>query len=358
MQTRREFLSLLGLGGTAWALGCRPRSPSPLARGIAWLWERQDDAGAIPSTTYGFFALGQSTTALALRAILDAPVALHDEERIGRALTWMLETRDDAGALGRAGDALDYPVYATSLMLSCLALAQPPGWQAAARPSVAWLREQQLRTTAGWAGHPAQGGFTMGGAVRPEPPHAGHVDLSMTRQAVVALRSLGVGPDDPTLREARAFVSRCRTPDGGFLYSPVQEAVNKGGRQGNTLMGYGSATADGLLALHALGVSAEDPVVQEALAYLHRIHRTDANPGVGDGPHAAFGEAMKGYYRAAAASVFSLLGGPPGWKAALEEAITAEQREDGSWIGTSPLQKEDDPILATSLAVAALTRTR
>ena len=50
------------------------------------------------------------------------------------------------------------------------------------------------------------------------------------------------------------------------------------------------------------------------------------------------------------------LGGAPGWKAALIEATLAEQKPDGRWENPSPLQKENDPIVATSLALTALAR--
>jgi len=68
----------------------------------------------------------------------------------------------------------------------------------------------------------------------------------------------------------------------------------------------------------------------------------------------AFGTAMRGYYRAASAEVFARLEGPSGWRESLVDAVLAEQAEDGSWRNESPLQKEDDPLVATGFAVQAL----
>ena len=68
----------------------------------------------------------------------------------------------------------------------------------------------------------------------------------------------------------------------------------------------------------------------------------------------AFSEAMRGYYRAGAAECFMLTGGPAGWRGELCDAIEAEQRPDGSWKNDNPLQKEDDPIIATGFAIRAL----
>jgi hypothetical protein len=83
-------------------------------------------------------------------------------------------------------------------------------------------------------------------------------------------------------------------------------------------------------------------------------HRVDRNPGLEDGPMAAFGPAMRGYYRAVAADVFSRFGGPDGWREQIVEAVIKEQLSDGSWVSESALQKEDEPILATGFALLAL----
>lgn len=69
-----------------------------------------------------------------------------------------------------------------------------------------------------------------------------------------------------------------------------------------------------------------------------------------------FGPAMKGYYRAASSRVFEALGGPEGWEGELVKAVLDEQREDGSWANPSNLQKEDDPLVATPLALRAVAR--
>ena len=171
--------------------------------------------------------------------------------------------------------------------------------------------------------------------------------------AVLVVAS-GLAPDHPALREARDFVLRCQTPDGSFFYSPVELALNKGvpDEQGRP-RGYGSATSDGCHALAALGLEASD-AAQLGHAWLREHHHPDANPGVEGGPMHLFAEAMRGYYRAGAASWFARAGGPAGWRAALVDAIRAEQREDGSFANPSPLQKEDDPLIATGFAVVAL----
>ncbi len=84
------------------------------------------------------------------------------------------------------------------------------------------------------------------------------------------------------------------------------------------------------------------------------MHDPLRNPRLADGPMPAFASAMRYCYRATAAPVLARHGGPPGWRDALIDALVAEQATDGSWRNASPLQKEDCPVVATSLALLAL----
>jgi len=361
--SRRRFLteaaSALVVAAT-W-LPARPGLASPgardaLVRAHAWLWRAQAQDGRFASATYGLLASGQSLTPFVLESLLQAPpplVAAHRPD-MARALDAALALCDERGALGFSGPVADYPCYATGLLLSCIGALKPEGWRDLAAPSIAWLRGQQLRAGDGWRGHPAQGGWGMGTRQPLAPPHAGHVDLSMTARVVAGLRAVGVPADDPALLEVRDFVARCQTQDGSFVYSPVELALNKGLRDGaGRPLGYGSATTDGLQCLHALAQQETEPA-QRAAAWLRAHHRVDRNPGLEGGPMEPFAEAMRGYYRAGAARCLQRFGGPPGWQAQLARAIAAEQRSDGHLQSESPLQKEDDPLVATAFAAQAL----
>lgn len=327
------------LGGLLGLAGCWSPAPvlpehTPEQRAQDWLLAQAGPDGRFASTTTGLLGSGQSLTPLVLG------VLPRDRWPAG-SVDWML-AQLDGGGLGLRSLAVDYPVYATSLLLALL--PQDPRLE----PCVRWLRTQQYLD--GWEGHPAHGGFGIGARRLPTPPHAGHVDLSMARRAIEGLRAAGVPSDDPVLAAARGFVLRCRVDDG-FVYSPADDTINKGERPDGRSRAYGSATADGLLALTALG----EPLPDGVLAHLRAIHRLDRNPGVpATGPYAVYGEAMRGYYRAASAAVFRVHGGPEGWAEALRAAVLSEQRDDGSWANTRSEQKEDDPLVSTSLALAAL----
>ena len=374
--TRRHFLGAAAVSTLWWLTGCRrdeaqSEAPIPvppaerwrakaeqaLVRAADWLWAKQRQNGAFPSSTYGLLRDGQSLTPFSLLALLQVAPELHEfpPERAGKAIVKMIRLSTPQGALGLANPSLDYPCYATGMMLTCLGLARPEGWAEAASISSTWLRGQQFRSAAGWAGHPAQGGWGLGGRDRRVPPDAGHVDLSMTRVVLEGLRSIHIDATDPAIVEARDFVSRCQTADGSFIYSPVDLALNKAGRDFHgTARGYGSATTDGLLSLIAVGAGPDDESLRKAAAWLRSHHRVDANPGLEDGPMQPFARAMRGYYRAGAAECFLLMGGPKDWRPKLCEAIAVEQRDDGHFENPSPLQKEDAPIVATGFAIRAL----
>ncbi|MBW1879808.1 MAG: hypothetical protein JRI25_29635 [Deltaproteobacteria bacterium] len=78
------------------------------------------------------------------------------------------------------------------------------------------------------------------------------------------------------------------------------------------------------------------------------------NPGTGDGPLAGYARAMRMSYREGVSSVFTRLGGPAGWREGIAAAVVADQQADGSWKNEDPVQKEDDPIIATAFAVRTL----
>ncbi len=348
------LLAAQGLFGVSAAFAGTPEADGAavLASALGWLEGQRSHDGRYPSRVYGLLKGGASTSPFVLLA-LDAAGAL-DGDAAAASLAALAARCDESGALGLNEVVSDYPCYATGMMLFALSRhvdAAPPGL---AERSRAWLLDQQLSTRRGWQDHPALGGWGMGARSLRTPPDAGHVDLSMTRRVIEGLVASGLGPEHPALLEARSFVARCQSEDGSFFYSPVELHLNKGETGPNERpRGYGSATTDGWHALAALGFAAE-PSAKQAHAWLLEHHRVDANPGVEGGPMHAFAEAMRGYYRAGSATVFARAGGPADWRAQLVDAIAADQREDGSFSNPNPLQKEDDPLIATAFAVVAL----
>jgi hypothetical protein len=339
-----------------------PASPAAevAARAARWLWSRQAPDGGWRSETYGLLRSGQSLTPFVLSTLLRVPaeVASPPEGGVPRALAFLRARVDREGGSGRADPMLeDYPTYATSL--AALAFARAGGAEADVSRAARWLRSRQFAEGGGWAPeHPAYGAWGMGGPLR-RPPHTGHLDLSMTRHALEALAASGAAPTDPAIRAARRFLDRLRGDDGGFHFSTVVLEANKAGPLGGSWRSYGTATADGVLSLLACGVPASDPALRSALEALVRSHRADSVPGFPDGEPRRWERAMTAYYRAAAAAAFARAGvaeAPAGreWRRDLVTAIASEQSPDGSFRNASVLMKEDDPLIATTLALTAL----
>src|SRR5215813_8626224 len=169
---------------------------------------------------------------------------------------------------------------------------------------VAQLRAQQFSEANGWKPQDAPyGGWGMGGSIR-RPPEAGHVDLSMTRYVLEALQLSGVPASDPVMTRALVYLERSQNSDGGFYFSPVNPEINKAGESnGGRFASYGTATADGVLALRAVGVPDTDPRIAKAIKWLIDHHRPDRAPGFDKGTDKRWESGLRFYYAHAISQV-------------------------------------------------------
>jgi hypothetical protein len=254
----------------------------------------------------------------------------------------------------------DYPNYATALAVKALSRAGQPDTQQDIARMAAYLRSRQFTEDNGWQpADAAYGAWGMGGEIR-TPPNPGHVDLSMTRHVIEALAEAGVDPDDPVFQRARVFVERCQNYDpadaergnGGFYFSTVVLDANKAGSEGERYRSYGTATADGLLALLALGYSPGDQRVKAAARWLADHHSADAAPGFTGKAYERWTAGLWFYYAASSSSAMQQLRIPGA--ALLAGALQRTQKQDGSWSNSENLVKEDDPLIATAFALKAL----
>lgn len=316
-----------------------------------YLWSRQSADGGWRSGTYGLLRSGQSLTPFVLDALLAVPEQTYrpPAEAIDRALAFLKRNTNREGALGKIDPLLyDYPNYSTALAVVALRRAGRTGWRADAAPLIGWLRTQQFSEARGWKpGDSPYGGWGIGGEAR-DAPYPGHVDLSMTRHALQALAAAGVAPDDPAFTRARVFVEHCRNPDGGFFFSPVVLDANKAGREGERYRSYGTATADGILSLEALGAAEDDERLCAARRWLIARDRPDAAPGFPGPAYGRWSAGLRFYYAGVGAAALGRC------SRELAAGLIATQRADGSWRNPEKLVKEDDPLIATPFAVMAL----
>jgi squalene-hopene/tetraprenyl-beta-curcumene cyclase len=194
------------------------------------------------------------------------------------------------------------------------------------------------------------------------------------------LRIAGVPADDPAIRKALVFLVRCQNfaeevqdgdpafDDGGFFFTPTDPVRNKAGGAGTDRLGrvryhsYGSATADGLRALLRCGLSPADRRVAAARRWLERSFSAAHNPGVFEPARAVERDATYFYYAWSLAHAFRALGGrmqeglgrETAWAELLARELIRRQHADGTWSNRFTASKEDDPLVATPLALAAL----
>ena len=209
---------------------------------------------------------------------------------------------------------------------------------------------------------PGYGGAGYGSHQRP--------DLSNTTFLLEALKRAGVKADDPAMKKALTFVSRCQnletefnnTPfaakvnDGGFYYTPAAGGTSQAGPTPNGgLRSYASMTYAGLKSMIYAGVKKDDPRVKAALKWIQQFYALDENPGLGR--QGLF------YYYHTFAKTLSVLeideiedseGVKHNWRSELLATLAKTQKSNGSWTNEADRWYEGDPNLVTAYALLAL----
>jgi squalene-hopene/tetraprenyl-beta-curcumene cyclase len=375
--------------------GLAARIDAAMRRGAAFLVARQGQDGAFRSEHYAAFKDGYSLSPLSLLALWAAPRDPAVMAAFERGLDFVATLVTPDGALRVGLDGPTYPYYAITGTLLALSAAGPAGerHESVRQALIGHLRERQFGEKRGWTpADPSYGGWGYYPDLPDKSASGGHPDarltanLSATVFSIGALRLAGVPAEDPALQKARSFVERCqnwsapggrpgsatarepRFDDGGFFFSPLVPDSNKAGSAGTDAGGhtryrsYGSMTADGLRALLRLGVPFDHERVQAAARWMTKHFSAEANPGAFP-PEAELRRASSYYYyvwtaahalRAVGATEIDTSGGRVHWARVLAEALLARQRPDGSWANASTELREDDPLVATPFAMAAL----
>jgi len=166
------------------------------------------------------------------------------------------------------------------------------------------------------------------------------------------------------------FLGRCQNlntgqADGGFFFTPrVDDPLNKAGilRTSSTqpaARSYGTATADGLIALAACGLNSKDPRVEAAMSWLERNKSLDEVPGIAakEQPKSSSHHGLKFYYFCSLSRGTRLF--PDGafskQRQEMANLLIDLQQSDGAWINDSNAMREDDPLIATPFAITALS---
>ena len=362
--TRRGFLESAGLALGTLAVAGRSASadkpnPEELAlKGATFLKGRQK-----PDGTWSV-ERSPGITGLVLTGLLRSKTVTPNEPVVTRALAYL------EGLISpKSGGLAEGPTsnYVTAISMMAFHEANQNGkYDTVIKRGQAYLKNLQWDETEGKKpDDPFYGGAGYGSRSRP--------DLSNTSFFLEALHDTGLPADDPALKKAITFISRCqnlksefndqpwagKVNDGGFIYTPANGGdtmvVPKTDANGG-LRSYASMTYAGLKSMVYAGLTPDDPRVKAALEYIGRNYSVDENPGMG--------QAGLYYYYQTFAKALTLLkqssfkdakGQVHDWKADLVGALAKRQAADGSWVNPADRFMEGDPNLVTSYALIALS---
>jgi len=395
------FLSGCGGDGSAGRRGAAApsvggivtRTDAALGRAARFLVARQAADGAWRSATYGCFRDGPELTPHILSCLFFLPQGGDGvATSFRRGADFLAKMVGGDGAIAAGPRGLNFPVFTAASASRVVGLEKTGEERRRAHAAwLAYLRTWQLTEALGWTpDDPEYGGWGFSIEL-PRKPKEGQLrerffesNLVATIFGIACLRSAKAPPDDPAYGKALAFVKRCqnfaeapaasdpRFDDGGFFFIPNDALQNKAGVAGKDRSGrlrfhsYGSMTADGLRALVRCGLPLDHPRVVAARAWLETHFTPATNPGIFEPSRAALRDATHFYYCWAVAHAFLALGvqevqtasGKVKWAEALAEELVRRQEADGSWLNACTDAKEDDPLVATPWAAAALAICR
>ncbi len=372
--TRRRFLAAAGLGaaGLGWAgrvasAGDDPPAadadPAVLAqRAVAFLRNRQTDEGSWSPDRNE-----PGITALVVAALLRSGRIPPGDPTVARGLAYLEQFLGDDGGFSKAAHAN----YTTSIALLAFHEADkaaPGRYADLIRRGQEFLKGKQWDESEGKDRADAYYGGAGYGGKNDRP------DLSNTSYFLDALRDTGLPADDPALKRALIFVSRCqnlasehndqpwagKVNDGGFVYTPAKGGQSMAGAAPDGgLRSYAGMTYAGLKSMIHAGLSPDDPRVKAALAYIQQNYTLDENPGLG--------QAGLFYYYHTFARALALLGQPTlvdsagvshDWRADLSAALAKRQTADGAWVNPADRFMEGDPNLVSAYGLLALSYAR
>jgi squalene-hopene/tetraprenyl-beta-curcumene cyclase len=330
-----------------------------IERGVGFLRPRQDAKGGWSTQRE------PGVTALVVTALLRSGQVAAGDPAVTKALTYLEGFIGPKGGLSEAPHAN----YSTSIALVAFGQANVNG-----RFDRTIKAGQKFLTTMQWdesEGKPRGDAFYGGagyGGTNSRP------DLSNTAFFIEALRDTGFPADDPSLKKALIFVSRCQNlnsefndqewagklNDGGFIYTAANGGQSMAGKEADGGMrSYASMTYAGLKSMIYAGLGHDDPRVKAALAYIKHHYTLDENPGLGQ-------QGLYYFYHTFAKTMF-VLGEPTlidsagkshDWRAELVDALGKRQQPNGDWVNPADRFMEGDPNLVTAYALLALAYTR
>ena len=335
-----------------------------IERGIAWLIKQQATDGGWHSRTYGGLRDGAAVTSLAVYTFSLMPDRDRPEIKnaIDAAAGFLRSGFEKRRTIASPDGSLDYPTYSAAIVLTA-SQRFPSLTKAVPRERLEeYLVSAQVNTARGFTqDSPEYGGWDLLGVDDASGISTG-TNVSVTNYVLESLAN-NVSPEVKTARQlGLAWLLRAQqaTGDGGFAFTAEAGSINNKALWRDTERrhprSYGSPTCDGIQALLHSGVAKDDETLETAVKWLIDHPAVEIVPGF-DGlpPELGWRDGLRFYYAQSLARVLHLL----------PRAIAADRAErlvkwllrvqaSGSWKNESARMREDDPLIATSLALTAL----
>jgi squalene-hopene/tetraprenyl-beta-curcumene cyclase len=358
-------LRRLALAAAAFALSASAAFAGPdakaidaaRAKAVEYLKTVQNDDGSWTSPN------SVGVTGVIVVGLLDAGLTA-DAPAVAKALKYL------GGFLQKDGGVYapksNHKNYETALALVAFTRANTDGrYDEKIKAAEKFLKDLQWDEGEGIeSGDTKYGGAGYGGSSRP--------DLSNTSFFVEALKEAGVKEDDPAMKKALVFISRCQnresefntTPfatkvnDGGFYYTPAAGGTSQAGTTENGgLRSYASMTYSGLKSMIYAGLDKDDPRTKAAFEWAQKHYSVTENPGLGQ-------QGLYYYYQTFAKALDALkvdrfedaAGKTHDWRSDLAAELLKRQNPNGSWVNTADRFMEGDPNLVTAYTLMALAR--
>ncbi len=384
-------------------LGCQSqdeRLEKAMHKSITWMWAQQSDDGGWHSQTHAVLKDGKALTPYILYYLLLIPEDKfkRPEGAVEKSVEFI--RREIRSSMNMSHDSvinLNYPNYSAAYALRVLCLLHQ---DTALQHLIAdhLLKEQFVEHRGITPDNVAYGGWGYGEPDLPYGEH-GHVDISHTRRITEALieeakakaeakeeaygkethtqdslfsrshvltfsrsvtrflQGAQRSPDDPRLYDG--CTSRKNLPyDGGFVSSNATLATNKCEpvfvkEAGYHYPSYATATCDGLLALHALGLT-DTKAYKDAVQWLAKNQNMNTIDGLSPHDPEQWYQVMHYYHFAVRAEAMTAAGIEGPWSDQLKQMLIKEQQPEGYYINPlGGVNKEDDPLMATIFAVQA-----
>lgn len=348
-----------------------------LKKGIAFLVNAQDKKKGF------FFAPDCGITLLSALAIVTSPLKEKYKENIQKAVDFGLGFLKNDGSVR---DERGYVIYKTSLLLSVLCRFDREKYAEQIKAIKNYLLKAQY-----WDPKVAED-WKNGGWGYDDKRNRERADLSNTVFAAEALRDAGVPKENPVWKRLQLFLTRTQNRtesnnfkvkikegkyanktwkpgnDGGFVYGPGMTRSDAPPIQNPdgtiTYPSYGSMTYAGLLTMVYAFLSKNDGRVIAAWNWCQKNWTLEENPGISERKYAGAGNKGLYYYYMTLAKALYWFGEPyivtpdgkkHNWAIELIERLSALQNKAGFWKNTNPKWFEDQPPIATSYAIQALS---